>query len=38
MMAARGGHVSTVKLLLDNGADLTVKNQIGLTALDLRIV
>ncbi len=34
MMAARGGHVSTVKLLLDNGADLTVKNQIGLTALD----
>jgi uncharacterized protein len=34
MMAARGGHVSTVKLLLDSGADLTVKNQLGLTALD----
>ena len=34
MMAARGGHLSTVKLLLDNGADLTVKNQLGLSALD----
>ena len=34
MMAARGGHVSTVKLLLDEGADPTLKNYIGLNALD----
>ncbi|CAG4916218.1 ankyrin repeat domain-containing protein [Paraburkholderia gardini] len=34
MMAARGGHVSTAKLLLDAGADINVKNQIGLNALD----
>ncbi|HEY1608950.1 MAG TPA: ankyrin repeat domain-containing protein [Paraburkholderia sp.] len=34
MMAARGNHLPTVKILLDNGADPTVKNQLGLTALD----
>jgi len=34
MMAARGNHISTIKLLLDNGADLNVKNQIGMNALD----
>jgi ankyrin repeat protein len=34
MMAARGGHVSTIQLLLDSGADPSVKNQIGMTALD----
>nr|WP_240702312.1 ankyrin repeat domain-containing protein [Trinickia terrae] len=34
MMAARGNHITTVKLLLDAGADLSVKNQLGLTALD----
>ncbi len=34
MMAARGGHISTIKLLLDSGADITIKNQIGLNALD----
>lgn len=35
MMAAYGGHVFTVKLLLDEGADATLKNDRGLTALDL---
>jgi uncharacterized protein len=34
MMAARGDHISTLKLLLDNGADLNAKNQIGMNALD----
>lgn len=34
MMAARGGHILTVKLLLDEGADLTLKNGAGMTALD----
>ena len=34
MMAARGDHVSTIKLLLDGGADLNAKNQIGMNALD----
>lgn len=34
MMAARGNHLSTVKVLLDAGADSRVKNQLGLTALD----
>jgi ankyrin repeat protein len=33
-MAARGGHILTVKLLLDEGADLTLKNGAGMTALD----
>lgn len=34
MMAARGGHILTVKLLLDDGADATLKNEQGMTALD----
>lgn len=34
MMAARGGHISTVKLLLDEGADASLKNAAGLTAID----
>ena len=34
MMAARGGHVSTIALLVDQGADPTLKNQIGLSAGD----
>ena len=35
MMAARGGHILTVKLLLDEGADATLKNDQGLSAIDL---
>jgi len=35
MMAARGGHILTVKLLLDAGADATLKNEQGKTAIDL---
>jgi ankyrin repeat protein len=34
MMAARGGHILTVKLLLDEGADATLKNEVGMTAID----
>jgi len=34
MMAARGGHILTVKLLLDEGADETLKNDAGMTAID----
>jgi uncharacterized protein len=34
MMAARGGHIMTVKLLLDSGADATLKNDAGMTAID----
>lgn len=34
MMAARGGHILTVKLLLDEGADATLKNELGMTAID----
>lgn len=34
MMAARAGHILTVKLLLDEGADATLKNDQGLTAID----
>jgi uncharacterized protein len=34
MMAARGGHILTVKLLLDEGADVTLKTTDGLTAID----
>jgi uncharacterized protein len=34
MMAARGNHVTTMKVLLDAGADPRLKNQIGVTALD----
>ena len=34
MKAARGGHILTVKLLLDEGADVTLKNGAGMTAID----
>jgi ankyrin repeat protein len=34
MMAARGGHILTVKLLLDEGADATLRNELGLSAID----
>lgn len=34
MMAARGGHILTVKLLLDEGADATLKNNLGMTAIE----
>ncbi len=33
MMAARGDHITTLKLLLDGGADINAKNQIGMNAL-----
>jgi ankyrin repeat protein len=35
MMAARAGKILTVKLLLDSGADVTLKNDLGMTAIDL---
>ncbi len=35
MMAAYGGHIFTVKLLLNEGADPTLRNDRGLSALDL---
>jgi uncharacterized protein len=34
MMAARGGHILTVKLLLDEGADATLRNDLGMSAID----
>lgn len=34
MMAARGGHNGTVKLLLEEGADPSVRNTLGMTAND----
>lgn len=34
MMAAWGGHLLTVKLLLDEGADITLRNDVGMDALD----
>jgi uncharacterized protein len=34
MMAARGGHILTIKLLLDEGADATLKNDLGMSAID----
>lgn len=34
MMAARGGHVEAVQLLISEGADLAQKNELGLTAAD----
>ena len=35
MMAARGGQTSTVLLLVEAGADPTLKNELGFSALDL---
>ncbi len=37
MMAAQGGHILTVKLLLDEGADATLRNNAGMTAIDFAI-
>ncbi len=37
MMAARYGHPDSVRLLLESGADVTIKNQQGLTALDFAV-
>lgn len=34
MMAARAGHIATVKLLLDEGADASLKNELGMSAID----
>jgi ankyrin repeat protein len=34
MMAAWAGHIWTVKLLLDEGADASLKNERGMTAID----
>lgn len=34
MMAAEAGHIYTVRLLYDNGADLTIRNQQKLSAID----
>lgn len=34
MMAARHGHILTVKLLLDEGADATLRNELGMDAID----
>ncbi len=35
MMAVQSGNEQLVKLLLDKGADLELKNQLGLTAIDI---
>jgi ankyrin repeat protein len=35
MMAAQAGNIYTVKLLLDEGADATLKNEAGMTAIDI---
>lgn len=35
MMAALNGHIMTVKLLLDEGADATLKNEHGMNAIDI---
>ena len=37
MMAARGGHIYIVKLLHDAGADVTLKNQRGYSAVDFAL-
>ncbi len=34
MMAAWGGHILTVKLLLDEGADATLRNAVGMDVID----
>ncbi|MBI3230250.1 MAG: ankyrin repeat domain-containing protein [Burkholderiales bacterium] len=38
MMAAYGGHIYTAKLLLDEGADATLKNDRGQTAIDMALL
>ena len=35
MMATLGGHIMTVKLLMDEGADATLRNALGLNAIDI---
>lgn len=37
MMAVRSGKSEAITLLLDEGADATIKNQLGLTALDFAL-
>lgn len=37
MMAARYGHPDSVRLLLESGADVTLQNQQGLTALEFAV-
>lgn len=37
MMAARAGHVSTMKLLMSQGAQPGMKNQLGLSAVDFAV-
>lgn len=37
MMAVRSGKISAVQILLDEGADIHVKNSLGLTAMDFAI-
>lgn len=34
MMAARGGHTDTMKLLVEEGADVSLRNTLGMTAAD----
>ena len=34
MMAARGGFIYSVKVLSDAGADASLKNDVGMTAID----
>jgi hypothetical protein len=34
MMAAMGGHITTVKLLLDEGADMNLRNQQKMDVID----
>ncbi len=34
MMAARGGHIQVVKLLLEHDADLSKVNNVKMTAID----
>jgi len=35
MLAAVAGHLDTVKVLLKNGADVRMRNENGLTAVDM---
>jgi ankyrin repeat protein len=34
MLAARAGHIHIVKLLLDRGSDMTIKNAVGMTVIE----